>query len=495
MFLTLLSYYNSKGITHIQYGNMKSSQVRAGLQTFAPSKQTSNKKGKVNRLKEKSRNIGGLGTVLRKRHNKVRQDRKNALKNNWQFVYRIATAAMIIGKLKKSTEESNKLVHDSGIADYESFLNTINLPIEQRTESHIYKIARMVRPLKFFKDLNMTLQLIRELSRTAVVNTLKEGSNIILDGPLTSNKYIYILLVGSVEVYVRNPENIKFSISYGYKKQGDSFGTSRNPSKEEAFVKALENCEILVLEAKILQELLHSDRVVKAKKVTQFLRQVRAFKKINDYEIEGLSFSVSTITYRPGQILYKEGDTIDRGRFFMVVKRGDVEVYKNVPNKENQSKKTKKKLHFIKICHPHDIITCRNKIPQNILNGENYKFKEIRNLKNDVTAIAKTMCECLVLPQMAIYKRLSIKSMNYLAKYMPLYPKDIEATNQITKRKVWENYKKQLVNDILMQSKRNGKQYIKHKSLVTKKANRIFRSSQDVFTVKAAKAERNLKKY
>ena len=92
--------------------------------------------------------------------------------------------------------------------DYESFLNTINLPIEQRTESHIYKIARMVRPLKFFKDLNMTLQLIRELSRTAVVNTLKEGSNIILDGPLTSNKYIYILLVGSVEVYVRNPENI-----------------------------------------------------------------------------------------------------------------------------------------------------------------------------------------------------------------------------------------------------------------------------------------------
>ena len=77
--------------------------------------------------------------------------------------------------------------------------------------------------------------------------------------------------------------------------------------------------------------------------------------KINDYEIEDLSFSVSTITYRPGQILYKEGDTIDRGRFFMA-KRGDVEVYKNVPNKENQSKKTKKKLHFIKICHPHDII-------------------------------------------------------------------------------------------------------------------------------------------
>ena len=105
-------------------------------------------------MKEKARNIGGLGTVLRKRHNKVRQDRKNALKNNWQFVYRIATAAMIIGKLKKSTEESNKLVHDSGIADYESFLNTINLPIEKRTESHIYKIARMVRPLKFFKDLN-----------------------------------------------------------------------------------------------------------------------------------------------------------------------------------------------------------------------------------------------------------------------------------------------------------------------------------------------------
>ena len=105
------------------------------------------------------------------------------------------------------------------------------------------------------------------------------------------------------------------------------------------------------------------------------------------------------------------------------------------------------------------------------------------------------MCECLVLPQMAIYKRLSIKSMHYLAKHMPLYPKDIEATNQITKRKVWENYKKQLVNDILMQSKRNGKKYIKHKSLVTKKANRIFRSSQDVITVKAAKAERNLKKY
>ena len=50
---------------------------------------------------------------------------------------------------------------------------------------------------------------------------------------------------------------------------------------------------------------------------------------------------------------------------------------------------------------------------------------------------------------------------------MPLYPKDIEATNQITKRKVWKNYKKQLVNDILMQSKRN--ENIKTQSLVTKK--------------------------
>ena len=107
----------------------------------------------------------------------------------------------------------------------------------------------------------MKIKLIRELSRTAFISKLKTGNTIILDGALTSNTYIYIILVGCVQVYIRHPENPKLSVKLGQKGEGDHFGTSKNPSSEEAYVKANENCSLLVLETHIMQELLHTDRL------------------------------------------------------------------------------------------------------------------------------------------------------------------------------------------------------------------------------------------
>ena len=42
--------------------------------------------------------------------------------------------------------------------------------------------------------------------------------------------------------------------------------------------------------------------------------------------------------------------------------------------------------------HPNDIITCRRKIPDKVLRGEKYKYKDIRFMRNEVTIRAKTMC-------------------------------------------------------------------------------------------------------
>jgi CRP-like cAMP-binding protein len=435
-----------------------------------------------------------------------KQERKNALRNNWQFVYHVASAAMIISKLKKSTGQSSQLPHSSGIADYKTFLKTIGIQLEKRTESHIFKIARMIKPLKYVKDLNLPLSLIRELSRTAVVNTLKSGNNIILDGPTSANKYTYIILVGSVEVYGRSAENIKTSAVVGYKNVGDNFGNSSNPVNEEAFVRALEDCEMLILETKIMKELLNTNKISKAKIISTFFKQVGAFRNIHDYEIENLSVCASVVSYRPGEIIYKEGDLISQTNFFMIVKRGSVEAFKHIKNKRSMIEKNgdtgeeknggrNKQLLFVKMCHPYDIVTCRKKIPQQLIRGKSFKHKDMRNLRNHVTIRAKTMCECVVIPQLALYKRLSTKSINYLANCMPSYPLNIEANNQIKKKHIWENYKKQLVNDILLNSKRNGIKYVKSKSLVTKKSNRIFRSSQVALTVKAAKANSRLKFY
>ena len=226
---------------------MKSSAIRAGFPvlkgpavpreeddktpTLWPSKPTSTEgrvfRSRSNSIKVIAKRAGRISSVLRRRHTAAKQTRQAALRNNWEFVHRIASAAMIVNTLKKSATQSEKIVHSSGIPEYNNFLQTIDIPKEKRTESHVQKLARMMSHLSFFKGLQMKIKLIRELSRTAFISKLKTGNTIILDGALTSNTYIYIILVGCVQVYIRHPENPKLSVKLGQKGEGDHFGWIR----------------------------------------------------------------------------------------------------------------------------------------------------------------------------------------------------------------------------------------------------------------------------
>ena len=69
---------------------------------------------------------------------------------------------------------------------------------------------------------------------------------------------------------------------------------------------------------------------------------------------------------------------------------------------------------------------------------------------------AKTMCECLTISQAALFKRLTTTSLNHLTQHMPLYPQKAVVEKQILNRNIWDNYKKQLINDILLQSSETG---------------------------------------
>ena len=503
---------------------MKSSAIRAGFPvlkepavprveddktpTLWPRKPTSTKgrvfRSRSNSIKVTAKRVGRMSSVLRRRHTAAKQTRQAALRNNWEFVHRIASAAMIVNTLKKSATQSEKIVHSSGIPEYNNFLQTIDIPKEKRTESHVQKLARMMSHLSFFKGLQMKIKLIRELSRTAFISKLKTGNTIILDGALTSNTYIYIILVGCVQVYIRHPENPKLSVKLGQKGEGDHFGTSKNPSSEEAYVKANENCSLLVLETHIMQELLHTDRLAKAGIMANFLHQLPAFEKISAKEIEDVSFATSRVLYRPGEIIYKEGDTINQKHFFVVIKRGQVDVYKHASFARKRVDKAAKQLpgkrdvltnatlRYVASRHPNDIITCRRKIPDKVLRGEKYKYKDIRVMRNEVTMKAKTMCECLTISQAALFKRLTTTSLNHLTQHMPLYPQKAVVEKQILNRNIWDNYKKQLINDILLQSKRNGVKLIRNSCTVSNRSNRAFRSHQDSQTEKAAIAKRRL---
>ena len=223
---------------------MKSSAIRAGFPvlkepavpreeddktpTLWPSKPTSTKgrvfRSRSNSIKVTAKRVGRMSSVLRRRHTAAKQTRQAALRNNWEFVHRIASAAMIVNTLKKSATQSEKIVHSSGIPDYNNFLQTIDIPKEKRTESHVQKLARMMSHLSFFKASKMKIKLIRELSRTAFISKLKTGNTIILDGALTSNTYIYIILVGCVQVYIRHPENPKLSVKLGQKGRAITLG-------------------------------------------------------------------------------------------------------------------------------------------------------------------------------------------------------------------------------------------------------------------------------
>ena len=103
---------------------------------------------------------------------------------------------------------------------------------------------------------------------------------------------------------------------------------------------------------------------------------------------------------------------------------------------------------------------------------------------------AKTMCECLTISQAALFKRLTTTSLNHLTQHMPLYPQKAVVEKQILNRNIWDNYKKQLINDILLQSKRNRVKLIRNSCTVSNRSNRAFRSHQDSQTEKAAIAKR-----
>ena len=504
---------------------MKSSAIRAGFPVLkAPAalptvegdqtsplqpRKPSSTKGRVFRrrshsIKVTAKKVGKISAVLRRRHTAAKQTRQAAINDNWEFVRRIASAAMIVNSLKKSTTKSEKIMHSSGIPDYDNFLQTIGIPKEKRTESHVQKLARMMSNLSFFKGLHMKIKLIRELSRTAVVSNLKTGNTIILDGELTSNRYIYIILVGSVQVYMRHPQNPKLSVKLSQKRQGDHFGASKTPSSEEAYVQANEHCSLLVLENHVMEDLLHTDRLAKARSIAKFLSQVPAFKQISAKEIEDVSFATSRVVYRPGEFIYKEGDIVNQKYFFIVIKRGQIDAYRRVSFVKKRRHKAAKTiagkgdivanaaLRCVASHHPNDIITCRRKIPDKVLQGENYKYKDIRAMQNEVTVRAKTICECFAIPQTALYKRLTTTSLNSLAEHMPLYPQKAVIEKQILNRNIWDNYKKQLINDILLQSTRNGVKLIRNNCAVSSRTNRAFRSHQDSQTEKAAIAKRRL---
>ena len=81
--------------------------------TLWPSKPTSTEgrvfRSRSNSIKVIAKRAGRISSVLRRRHTAAKQTRQAALRNNWEFVHRIASAAMIVNTLKKSATQSEKM--------------------------------------------------------------------------------------------------------------------------------------------------------------------------------------------------------------------------------------------------------------------------------------------------------------------------------------------------------------------------------------------------
>jgi CRP-like cAMP-binding protein len=291
------------------------------------------------RVKTAVKISGAIGRVSKESES----TRRARIKRHWDLVRQIARAAI---SLKVLNEHSDRLDSKNGIKHYSRFVKVLEAHPALRTPSDLDFLVAATRSLDFFskhaasagvKNVEDAYEITDsqhlELCRTMRLRRFAESRLTVFEQGDTGEEF-FIILEGSVTVHRRVGE-ASVSRVIARLEAGKSFGeqallgTSKGMLRTASIVTD-DRCAFLVIHKNDYIRILRDAHQELFDLKLKFLRKVFAVRDLPDQDIFNLAVSMSMHKVRVGREIVREGTPLDPLRFFIIVKRGEVEVLKKV---------------------------------------------------------------------------------------------------------------------------------------------------------------------
>jgi CRP-like cAMP-binding protein len=291
------------------------------------------------RVKTAVKMAGAIGRITKESES----TRRGRIKRHWDLVRQIARAAI---SLRVLNDHSDRLDSKNGINNYSRFVKVLEAHPAMRTPSDLEFLVAATRSLEFFskhaasagvKNVEDAYEITDsqhlELCRTMRLRRFDESRLTVFEQGDTGEEF-FIILEGSVTVHRRVGE-AGVSRVIARLEAGKSFGeqallgTSKGMLRTASIVTD-EPCAFLVIHKNDYIRILRDAHQELFDLKLKFLRKVFAVRDLPDQDIFNLAVSMSMHKVRVGREIVREGTPLDPLRFFIIVKRGEVEVLKKV---------------------------------------------------------------------------------------------------------------------------------------------------------------------
>jgi len=400
------------------------------------------------RLWGKVKNVGKLAYALGQVNKEHQEFRKERVQARWNMVRQIARAAMSINVLEYRRDIADT---KNGILNYTKFCSIMGMHPSQRTSKDLDFLVKSTEDLSFFSKLlreeQVTIEQHREICRTMVMRQFAAHETVFNQGDLGDN--YYILVEGSASV--NKTGNGSISKVVARLKAGDGFGEIalvQNNCVRTAGIVTSEKCTMLKIHKEDYQRILAQAHQEEFENRIQFLHRVRAFEKLTNEDVFNLATGLKLHIARPGTIINSESASNDQLNYFLIVKRGELEVHKAVTLDDrakkgqiDESQKSKFK---------NNLRMCLLGPTEAICDWETLgTIKECVNYKYPFSVRANTLVEYYAISKHDLLGKVNINGILAIKSAVTHFPDARSARNAFAVSVSWQQYKKGLVDSIV----------------------------------------------
>ena len=246
------------------------------------------------------------------------ENKRNATVNRWMDLHhhRELPAKVSIAPILSDTvirAQKAKTVFESYFTyDNEELMEVISKPTAVRTMTDMRIIFKNLRALKAFE--RMSNFVLLQLCAVVLHISVGDGKYVFRQG--TPGKEWYILLRGSVSIFVRDGEQgvPKLLTNLG---SGDGFGeiALRNDQPRSASVLATSDCDLALVQKDDYNRILRHLQEEEVKGKILFMKKLPAFRACTEFQLRSLASFMQSKLYDKGSEVLREGILVDRVGF------------------------------------------------------------------------------------------------------------------------------------------------------------------------------------
>ncbi|GBG28491.1 cAMP-dependent protein kinase regulatory subunit [Hondaea fermentalgiana] len=412
--------------------------------------------------------------------------RRQRVRRNWDLARQIARAALSLSAITNRQAEADSQV---GIKNYTRFIKLLDTHPASRSDADLDFMMASTSHLAIFSSkvssfgkasvdvaasdvtvgAHLTHSQHREICRIMKMRTFKKSHEFIFHQGDTGEEF-FIILEGSVLVQ-RDVDNSGVAHTVAKLEAGGSFGEialSTQYTVRTAAVVTIEPCVLLVIHKDDYQRILQNTHQEVFDRKMRFLKSVPALQDLTDKEFFNLCISLHTNRARVGTSIMKEGDSLDPLRFFVIVKRGELEVRKLVAQSSStMAKTTSKSTSHLGSIPKEDtaknvhratkvMTLCLMGPTESICDHQTLTSREDTSYKYPFTVVAKTLCEYYSISKHDLFGKLSRASLATVQQRISHFPSTRLLRNAFAVNRGWEAYKASLVCEILANKEIKG---------------------------------------